>query len=453
MFLGENYLLTNNTAKKIYESIQNLPIIDLHNHLDSRELLEKENWNDIWEAEGATDHYVWSLMRRCSIPESHITGGASNKEKWLALARVFPRLVGNPTYEWIHLDLWRVLGIRKIISQDTAEEIWEESKKILARPDMSPREILKKIKAEVLCTTDDPISNLEYHRKANENIKEFKTLPTWRPDNAMNIEKREWKEYVIKLGERYKEEVSHLDGFLSALWKSHESFNAYGCIGSDHALLEPLIYFVEKKRAEEIYKKAMSGKELKEEEIIDFKSFIMLEFGKMNQETNWITQLHIGALRDYRAKLLNDLGHNSGGDISTNFIRIAEGLQYFLNEFDGKLRIIIYVLDPTHLPTIATIARAFPNVFIGAPWWFNDSPYGMETHLKYIATVDLLYNIPGMVTDSRKLLSFGSRTEVFRRVLSNVLGEMVEKGEIPYKEAQNVAKHISYEGPREMLLK
>lgn len=450
MFLGENYLLTNNTARKLYENVKNLPIVDPHNHLEAKEILRNKPWNDIWEAEGATDHYVWSLMRRCKVPEEYITGKVSNKDKWLALARVFPKIAGNPTYEWIHLDLWRMLGIERIISEETAEEIWEESLKVLQKPELYPQGVLKRIKAETLCTTDDPLSDLSYHEQALKSIKEFRLLPTWRPDNAMNIEKREWREYVIKLGEKYKEDVSSLEGFLNALWKSHEAFHAHGCIGSDHALLEPITYFVERKRAESIYKKAISSAELSREEIIDFKAFMIMEFGKMNQEKDWVTQLHIGALRDYRDSLLKDLGPNSGGDISTNFIEIAQGLKFFLNEFDSKLKIVLYVLDPGHLPTIATIARAFPNVFIGAPWWFNDSPYGMETYLKYIATVDILHNTAGMVTDSRKLLSFGSRTEVFRRVLSSVLGEMVEKGQMPFKEAEKLAVRLSYEGPKEL---
>ncbi|MDK2870903.1 MAG: glucuronate isomerase [bacterium] len=453
MFLGENYLLTNETSKKIYESIQNLPILDLHNHLEAKEIVENKNWNDLWEVEGATDHYVWSLMRRCGVNEEYITGKRSNREKWLALAKIFPCLVGNPTYEWIHLDLWRLLKIKKIISEETAEEIWEESKEVLAKEEFKPRSVLNKIRAEALCTTDDPISDLSYHKRASQEIKEFKMLPTWRPDNAMNIEKEEWKNYVIRLGDVYNEDVSDLDGFLEALWKSHEQFEENGCIGSDHALLNPLIYFVERKRAEEIYKKAISGESLEEEEINDFKAFMMIEFGKMNEEKGWVTQLHIGALRDYRKSLFETLGPNSGGDISTNFIEIAEGLRFFLNEFDSRLKIILYVLDPTHLPTIATIARAFPNVFLGAPWWFNDSPYGMETYLKYVATVDILYNLAGMVTDSRKLFSFGSRIEVFRRVLSSVLGEMVEKGQIPYREAVKLAERISYSGPKELFFK
>ncbi|PLV58674.1 glucuronate isomerase [Thermotoga sp. KOL6] len=446
MFLGEKYLLTNKAAEKLFNEVKELPIVDPHNHLSAKDIVENKPWNDIWEVEGATDHYVWELMRRCGVSEEYITGSMDDKEKWFALAKVLPKFVGNPTYEWIHLDLWRRFNIKKVISEETAEEIWEETKKLL--PSMTPQKLLKDMGVEILCTTDDPIDTLEYHRKAQEVVEDVKILPTWRPDKAMNLEKEDWKAYLERLGERYGEDTSNLEGFLSALWKSHEHFKAHGCVASDHALLEPLIHYVERKRAEGIHRKAFKGEKLSQEEINDYKAFMMVQFGKMNQEMNWVTQLHIGALRDYRKKLFRTLGPDSGGDISTNFLRIAEGLEYFLNEFDGKLKIVLYVLDPTHLPTIATISRAFPNVFVGAPWWFNDSPFGMEVHLKYLASVDLLYNLAGMVTDSRKLLSFGSRTEVFRRVLSNVVGEMVERGQVPIREAKSLVKHVCYDGPK-----
>ncbi len=170
----------------------------------------------------------------------------------------------------------------------------------------------------------------------------------------------------------------------------------------------------------------------------------------MNAESNWVMQLHIGAMRDYRDKLYNTLGPDTGGDISTSNVDLANGLRYFLNQFDEKLKVVLYCLDPSLFPTVASIARAFPNVSLGAPWWFNDSPFGMEMYLKYIATVDLLSDLAGWVTDSRKLISYGSRTEMFRRELSNVVGEMVEKGQIPIREAFDLVKDISYFRPKRL---
>jgi glucuronate isomerase len=446
-FLDDNYLLQNESGRKIYEAIKDLPILDAHNHGDVREILDNNNWTDIWEVEAATDHYVWELMRKRGVPEEKITGDASNREKWMGLAEVFPELVGNPTYEWIHLDLKRRFGIEKPICKETAEDIWEATFKQLRDDRMRPQELLKEMNVEIMCTTDEPTSNLADHREAAEQLGWISIRPTWRPDKIMNIEKTEWKSSIEALGVSTDTEIDGLNGLLDALQKSHDYFDKHGCCASDHGVLEPIAAPVSVKEATKIYDMAMSEKELAEEEIREFKAFLMLQFGKMNEETDWVMQIHFGAMRDYRDKIFESLGPDSGGDISIQNIDIAGNLRCFLNEFDESLKIVLYHLDPTHGPTVATISRCFPNISVGAAWWYNDSPYGMEQQLRYLGTVDLLANHAGMVTDSRKLMSYGSRTEMFRRVLANTLGEMVEKGQMPWEPATELAKNISYYRP------
>jgi glucuronate isomerase len=213
-------------------------------------------------------------------------------------------------------------------------------------------------------------------------------------------------------------------------------------------LLEPIVQRIDEKTASEIFEKALKSS-VSYEEHLKFQSFMMYKFAEMNAEKNWAMQLHIGAMRDYRVKLFERLGPDSGGDIIAGFVDVARGMKDFFNDFDGKLKIVLYCMDTSYLPVMATIARSFENVFLGAPWWFNDSPLGMRTHLEYIASVDLLSNFVGMVTDSRKLMSYGSRTEMFRRVLCDVVGTMVELGQIPLREAIELCLELSYSRPKE----
>lgn len=452
-FLDDNYLLESDVARRLYEEVKDLPILDAHNHSDVKEIVENKGWENIWEVEAATDHYVWELLRKRGVPEEKITGSASDKEKWLALAEVFPEFAGSPTYEWIHLDLKRRFGIEETISKDTALMIWEKTSERLKQDDMKPQVLLKEMNVQIMCTTDDPTSDLEYHKRAKEEIEEIVILPTWRPDKAMNIDKAIWKDFVLELGEKTSTDVITLEGLVQALQKSHDYFASQGCIASDHGLLEPLGYEVAVERVSAIYDKRMAGGSLEQDEINDFKAFMMLEFGRMNQEKGWVTQLHIGAVRDYRDVLSLELGPDSGGDLSTNFIEIAQNLKCFLNKYAEDTQVVLYCLDPTHLPTLATIARAFPNVSIGAAWWFNDSPFGMEHHLRYTGTVDLLINGAGMVTDSRKIMSYGSRTEMFRRVLCNVIGDFINKGQMPYEVGSMLVRRICYDRPKELFFK
>jgi glucuronate isomerase len=452
-FLDDDYLLEKTTAKELFAIVKDLPVIDLHSHVDIKEILRNKPAKDIWEAEGATDHYVWELMRRRGVDEEKITGKATNREKWTALAEVFPSFGGNPTYEWIHLDLRRRFGIQELISKQTADDIWDKTAALLEDDSMTPQNLLKYMRVELMCTTDDPTSSLQYHKQAKKELERPVILPTLRPDKAIDVENKSWKDFLEELGRKTGEDTSNLKGLLSALEKRHKYFHEHGCISSDHGMENPYSYPVSEKIAADIHNRAFQGEKLKKKEIKAYKAFMLHQLGQLNKKTNWLTQLHIGAVRDYRNRLLETLGIDSGGDISTQTVDFAEGLKYFLNEFAEDLNIVLYCLDPTHLPTITTIARAYPNVIIGAPWWFNDSPFGMEMHLKYTASVDLLSNCAGMVSDSRKLLSYGSRTEMFRRILCNVVGKMVELGQIPLIVAQELVENVSYHRVKRLINK
>jgi len=377
---------------------------------------------DFWEVEGATDHYVWEMMRKRGVAEELITGNADNHDKWLALAEVFPQLAGNPTYEWIHLDLRRRFGIDNVISRATAESIWERTKTALAEPKMRPQALLEAMNVEVMCTTDDPTVSLPHHERALQDISSTRILPTWRPDKAMKIQWEGWRDWVQALGEESDEDVATLDGFLAALRATHDYFDSLGCAASDHGITVPWSHDVDPVRTRRIHAQAMTGRRITDDQVIDYHAFMLREFARLNAASDWVMQIHLGALRDYRDTLYRTL----------------------------RLKIVLYCIDPGHTTSLATIARAFPNVSLGAPWWFNDSPHGMEASLRYLATVDLLASHAGMVTDSRKLMSFGSRTEMWRRAMCNVVGEMVERGQMPLEAAEDLVVGLAYGWPKSL---
>jgi glucuronate isomerase len=449
-FLGDSYLLDSKAARSLFEKIRELPIVDTHNHADIVEIVENESWSDIWEVEGATDHYVWEMMRKRGVDEELITGGADNHDKWLALAEIFPQLAGNPTYEWLHLDLRRRFGIDSVLSRATAESIWERTQASLAEPNMRPQALLEAMNVEVMCTTDDPTVSLPHHERAKNEIQHTRILPTWRPDKAMKIQWEGWRNWVQALGEETGEEVATLDGFLAALRATHDYFDGLGCVASDHGVTVPWSQDVDPVRARRIHEQAMAGRRITDDQVTDYHAFMLREFARMNAASNRVMQIHIGAVRDYRDTLYRTLGPDTGGDISDHSIEIVENLRPLLNEMDGRLQIVLYCIDPGHTASLATIARAFPNVSLGAPWWFNDSPNGMEASLRYVATVDLLSNHAGMVTDSRKLMSFGSRTEMWRRAMSNVVGEMVERCQMPLEAAEDLVVGLAYGYPKQL---
>ncbi len=458
-FLDENYLLDTEIASEIYKEIKDLPVVDAHNHANVQEIAENKHYTDIWQAEAATDHYVWEMMRKRGVDEAYITGEKPNHEKWMKLCDIFPDLVGNPTYEWVHLDLKRRLGIEAEINTENAQMIWDKAQEVFAQEEKRPQALLKEMNIESMCSTDDPLDLLEHHQAVAKAMGENYIRPTWRPDKAMNIHKEEWPAYIDRLADRVDKPITTLDELIEALEITHQYFAEHGCLATDHGVEFPFGYEVDKEEAEEAFRLRREGEDMEMEHIPIFMSYMLHEFARMNAKAGFTMQIHLGAVRDVRDSLYERLGPDTGGDICNHMIEIVDPLRDFLNAFDEfnedipedhkGLKIVLYCVDPAHYPTLATLSRAFgKNVSLGAAWWFNDSPHGMSQQLKYISTVDVLANFGGMVTDSRKLLSYGSRTEMFRRVLANEMGLLVKRGQVPKSAAIRVAKFICYEGPK-----
>ena len=450
-FLDENYLLTTGLARELYDEIAQLPILDPHNHCDVKALAEDRGFADLWEAEGATDHYVWELERKCGVPEELITGkGTSNHEKWLALAKVFELFAGNPTYEWIHLDLKRRLGIDLEINEENAEAIWQDAQAKLARPEYSPQSLILAMNVEAMCSTDDPADTLEYHVALASSRLAGRVRPTFRPDAAMNIEKTTWNAYVDHLANRWCMKITSLDDFFNALQKAHDLMGRLGARASDHGIYVPYGQQVARSVAEAIFAKARNGAKLSATEIADFKAFFLNEVAEMDAKSGWVFQLHFGVIRDVRKSLWDAIGADAGGDIADHDVAFLRPLIPFLNRFDGRLKTVLYNMSPVHNATLAALTRAFgATVCLGPAWWLNDSYEGMHNQFGLGGSIDLLSNMTGMVSDSRKILSYGSRFELYRRTLAETLAAMTNRGQMPASVAKKLARRLAYERPKE----
>lgn len=450
-FERDRYLLPTEASRSIFDRIVSLPIVDLHSHVEASRVASDQPWENLWEAWAATDHYVWELMRRLGVPEDRITGKAPPEEKWQALAAVAPRLPGNPVYDWLNLDLQRLFGLALRVGPDTAREIWERTQEMLCTSEFKPRRLLLRMNVRILCTTDSPVTDLRIHRRLQEEFPEVAILPTWRPDVAFRIGTPEWRTFLGELAERTGMDTHTWKGFLQALANTHQVFHASGCRASDHALLSPWPEPADERTAGRLHGRAVRGRPLTPTEQARFSAYLLGFCGVLNAEAGWIMQFHIGAVRDYRERLFRAYGRDSGGDVATHEVELVEGLRWFLNRFDGRLNVILYVLHPAHTYTALTLVRAFPGVYMGAPWWFLDNPHHMEMHLAEVASVDLLALHAGMVTDSRKILSYGSRTEMFRRALARFLGRLVEESRVPLEDAIALASDVALGNPEALL--
>lgn len=448
-FLDDKYLLESDSAVAIYAAVKDLPIIDPHNHADVAEIAANGNYSNAWQVFAATDHYVWEVMRKRGVDENSITGSASPKEKWMELARVMPEIAGNPVFEWIHLDLRRRFGITDVLCSENAERIWDEVNAKLATDDFKPLALLKAMNVEVMCSTDDPVDTLEYHTIVNEKAGRIVIRPTWRPDKAMRIHYPGFRDYIAKLGKRFGIEIDSVEKLVEALQKSHDYFAEKGCRASDHDTPHPLPGNATLAEADVIFQRALAGETMSQADIDTYQDYLTIKVAEMDMRAGWVYQMHMCVIRDVRDTLFQSLGMDVGGDISEFYVNIAKPLCGFLNHFDDRLKLVLYSLEPCHQAALAAVARAFgKNVRLGSAWWLNDQPYGMSTQLEYIGNVDVYSCFAGMVSDSRKILSYASRFEMFRRTLSNVLGGLVLKGRMPQEIAEKIAVMMCYTEPK-----
>jgi glucuronate isomerase len=454
-FMDENFLLQSKAAEELYHGYaKDMPIIDYHCHLPPEEVgndRQFENLTKIW-LDG--DHYKWRAMRAAGIEEKYCTGDASDYEKFEKWAQTVPQTLRNPLYHWTHMELRRPFGINKLLNPASAKDIFDEATAKLNTPEFSARNIMRQMKVELVCTTDDPIDKLEHHIKAKKDGFEIKVLPTWRPDKAMMVENAEnFNAYIEKLEKASRTSITKFDDLISALRKRHDFFHENGCRLSDHGLETMYAEDFTDHEIKSTFSKVRSGKELTQNEVMKFKSAMLIHFAIMDHEKGWVQQFHLGALRNNSTRMFNSMGADKGFDSIGDF-EVAKPLSRFFDKLDLGNRLtktILYNLNPRDNELIATMVGNFNDGTVagkmqfGSGWWFLDQKDGMIRQLNALSSLGLLSRFVGMLTDSRSFLSY-PRHDYFRRILCNLLGNDMENGEIPYDFdlVGSMVKDISY---------
>jgi glucuronate isomerase len=438
-FLNDNFLLKTKTAQRLFHNYaKNLPIIDYHNHLSPKDIAGNKQFDNLTEVWLYGDHYKWRAMRSNGISEKYITGNSTDKEKFEKWAETVPYTMRNPLYHWTHLELQRYFEIDELLNEKSANKIYEYCSIKLKNKEFSVQSLLSKMKVEVLCTTDDPSDDLQYHKQFKESGHQTKMLPTFRPDNYILIEKDSFLSYLKQLAEVSKIEINSFKSLIVVLEKRMNYFHELGCRLSDHGLSNIPFTNYSNTEIEQIFIKCIKGKILTLVEIEKYKSAILFELAILYHKKLWTMQLHLGAIRNNNNRLTDKLGADVGCDSIGDFEQ-ATGLSHFLNRLDAEDKLpktILYNLNPRDNEVFATMAGNFTSdgginkVQLGAAWWFLDQKDGMEKQLNTLSNMGLLSRFVGMLTDSRSFLSF-PRHEYFRRILCNLLGEDIENGELP----------------------
>ena len=454
-FMDEDFLLQTEVAKKLYHDYAaKMPVLDYHCHINPREIAEDRQFENITQVWLGGDHYKWRFMRSCGVDEKYITGDASDKEKFMKWAECLGKAIGNPLYHWSHLELQRYFGFNGALSRKNAEEVWNLCNEKLTQPSMSARNIIKQSNVTLICTTDDPVDSLEWHKKiAEDDSFDVAVLPAWRPDKAMNLEKPDYTDYISKLSSVSGVAIKTLEDLKKALVIRIEFFASMGCCVSDHALEYVMYEPATDAQIEAIFAKAMAKETITRQEEMQFKTAFMTFVSGEYNKRNWVLQLHYGCKRDNNKPMFAKIGPDTGYDCINNYAPSAQTADFLNNliEKDSLPKTILYSLNPNDNQAIGTILGCFQNsdavakIQQGSAWWFNDHKTGMQEQMISLANLGNLSGFVGMLTDSRSFLSY-TRHEYFRRILCNLFGNWVENGEFPedYDILGEIVQNISY---------
>jgi len=439
-FLDRDFLLDNETAKILFHDFSaKMPIIDYHCHVSPRDIALDIKFENITEAWLGGDHYKWRIMRACGVGEKYITGDGDARKKFQKYAQSLPYAIGNPLYHWTHLELKRYFDCDLILNSENAAEIWEHCNNRLAQEDMSVRGIIRKSNVTHICTTDDPVDNLEWHFKMQNDISmDVKVLPTFRPDKAINIDRPGFRDYISALSKVSGINIKSIDDLYAALASRIDFFVSLGCVISDHGI--DYVTWVDNcdQKADIILRKTLADCVLDNSEIEAFKAAVMLFLAKEYTKRNWVMQIHYGAVRSVNSIMYKKLGPDTGFDCISG-IDCSSAMYKFLdavNSHGGLPKTVLYSLNSNDDAYLATAAGSFQSPELpgkiqhGSGWWFNDTKAGMIKQMTNLANLGVLGNFIGMLTDSRSFLSY-TRHEYFRRILCNLIGGWVENGEYP----------------------
>lgn len=449
--MQNNYLLENSAAVELYKSVKDLPIYDYHCHLSPKEIWEDLPFENIGQMWLGGDHYKWRLMRTFGVEERLITGDASWMEKFIAYIRALSLAAGNPLYAWSRMELDRYFGIDLPIREDTAEQIWELANAYLKKNRVSPRSLIEQSRVAVICTTDDPADTLEYHKKLKEEGK-LRVLPSYRTDQALQILRPDYAAYLKKLEGACQSDIRSLSDFCSALVKRLDHFEANGCRCTDVGIPVFPDRIYDEQKAAAVFADALKGLPVTPEDYNGFLGYMYRFLGGEYRKRDMMMQWHLAVYRNASSAMFASVGADCGCDCVADPVPCGDIIRMLdaIDRDGGLPQTVLYTLNGSAMPMLASVAGSFRNVRCGTAWWFCDHRRGIEDAMQTIAENSCFGSFFGMLTDSRSFLSY-ARHDYFRRIACNLVGKWVEQGEYDGETAVTLLKKICCENISQFL--
>ncbi|HKW46845.1 MAG TPA: glucuronate isomerase [Gemmatimonadaceae bacterium] len=441
-------------ARSLYEETRDLPLVCPHGHVDANLLAENASFSEPTQLIITPDHYIIRMLYSRGIGMETLgvlrsDGGRVARDPrqiWQVFGEHYYLFRGTPTGVWIDHELHELFGIRIKLDAESAQTIYDEIARQLAKPEFRPRALFDRFKIEVLSTTDKGTDRLDAHRAIRESGWRGNVIPTFRPDALMRIAGNAWRNELTDLERVHDDAIDSFGDFIQALEARRAFFKTMGAVATDHGVVEPYTERLSPTEMDQLFQRAKQGSATPADQR-RFEAHMLIEMARMSVDDGLVMQLHAGSFRDHNRLVFDRYGTDKGGDIpvTTEYTR---NLRALLDEFgnDPGLTLVLFTLDESaYARELAPLAGHYPAVRLGPPWWFHDSIEGMTRFRQQTTETAGLYNTAGFNDDTRAFCSIPARHDLSRRVDANFLGGLVARHVVDMSDARRMAHALAYD--------
>jgi glucuronate isomerase len=441
-------------ALRLYQQVADKPLVCPHGHVDPRMFADPDyQFGTPADLLLIPDHYIFRMlysqgisMESLGVPR--VDGGAvetDHRKIWQIFADNFHLFRGTPTGMWLAHELNDVFGVDEKLNGESAQRIYDRIADCLTKPEFRPRRMFERFNIDVLATTDPAHDPLVHHKAIRESDWKGRVVPTFRPDGVVNIDRPDWRQNLVALGEICGFEITNYKLLIEALENRRAFFKSMGATATDHAALTPLTCELSDKEADAIFLRALDG-ETKGHDPEIFTGHMLLQMARMSVEDGLVMQFHPGSYRNHSPLVFERFGFDKGSDIPVQ-VDYTRSLKPLLDKFgaDTRLTLILFTLDETtYSRELAPIAGHYPAVKLGPPWWFHDSLNGMRRFRDQAMETAGLYNTVGFNDDTRAFPSIPARHDLARRVDANWIAGLVVRGIVDMNDAEEMIHDAAY---------
>jgi len=449
---------TRDVARALYRSVEALPIISPHGHVDPAILVEDTPFANATELFLRHDHYVTRLLHAAGFSLADVgvpdlaEGGAvaAPRDAWRRFCEHWHLYAGTASGYWLSSILGEQFGVTEQPDGANADRLFDTIHEALQAPAFRPRALFDRFRIEVLATTDDPMDDLAAHAAlAADPTFSGRVLPTFRPDAYLDPAKAGWAERVASLAAWNGTPEGSYRGYLEALAGRRRHFIEHGAVSADHGVPQPLTLELEEVDAAALFDRALSGT-ADAADLERFAAHMLFESARMSVEDGLVMTVHPGVHRNHHAPTLARFGPDTGHDlpVRTDYVRPLRPLLERFGTAPGFHLVLFSVDETSYSREIAPLAGFYPSVFIGAPWWFLDAPDAVLRFRSAVTETAGFSRGSGFIDDTRAFLSIPARHDMSRRLDASFLARFVREGRIDEATAGRIILDLVVDQPR-----